>query len=263
MTDASPRLGVIETEGAGPPVVLLHGFGSFAAAWGKVQDRLGKAALAFDLPGHAASLGYPGFGSASFAAKAVVLELDRRGVSEFHLAGHSMGGAVAALIAVGHPIRAMSMTLLSPGGLSSQINAPLLRAFAKAGSEAELETCLRQMCAPHAAISPELLQFIAAQRCAAGQKEALAHIVGVILRGEGQGVIPRDALEALTMPVTVVWGAEDAVMPCDVLQSIPGHFHTELLPGAGHMLLDEAPGQVGAVITDTIARAAAQILPRR
>jgi pimeloyl-ACP methyl ester carboxylesterase len=263
MSADAPRLGVIETEGAGPPLVLLHGFGGLAAGWGKVQDRLGKAALAFDLPGHAGSLAYPGFGTASFAAKAIVRELDARGIEAFHLAGHSMGGAVAALIAIGQPERVRSATLLSPGGLSSQINAPLLRAVAKAGSISELEFCLTQMFAPGAAIPPKLLQSMAAQRKVPGQQEALAHIVELILRGGEQGVIPRSALQALAMPVIVVWGSEDAVMPCDVLQSLPGHFRTVLLPGAGHMLLDEAPEQAAAAITETIARAEAQILPRR
>jgi pimeloyl-ACP methyl ester carboxylesterase len=254
---AAPRLGAIETTGDGPPVVLSHGFGGSAASWEEVQRRLERATLAFDLPGHAGSLAYPGFGSASFAAKAVLQELDRRGISEFHLAGHSMGGAVAALVAIGQPSRVLSATLLAPGGLSSRINAPLLRAFATAGSEAELEICLRQMFAPQAGISSKLLRSMAAQRRVPGQKEALAHIVGPILRGEGQGVIPRSALEALATPVTVVWGAEDAVMPSDVLQSLPGHFRTLLLPGAGHMLLDEAPEHVAGAITKTIARAAA------
>jgi pimeloyl-ACP methyl ester carboxylesterase len=257
MSGAAPRLGVIETEGAGPPVVLLHGFGACAAGWEPVQQRLGRAALAFDLPGHAGSLDYPGFGTAPFAAKAVVSELDARGVGAFHLAGHSMGGAVSALIAIGQPRQVLSMTLLSPGGMSSWINAPLLRAFAKAGSREELEFCLTQMFAPGAVIPSRLLQSTMAMRGVAGQKEALAHIVERILRGEGQGAIPNAALEALAMPVTVVWGEEDAVMPCDVLQNLPGRFRPVLLPGAGHMLLDEAPEQVAAAITETIARAPA------
>lgn len=257
MSEDAPRLGVIETGGAGPPVVLLHGFGGSAASWRAVQEKLGKATLAFDLPGHAGSLNYPGFGSASFAAKAVVNELDQRGIETFHLAGHSMGGAIAALIAIAQPSRVLSATLLSPGGMSSRINAPLLRAFAMAGNREELELCVRKMSGPKAVILPKLVDAMMAQRRVAGQLEALAHVVGVILRGEQQGVIPRAALEALTMPVTVVWGAEDAVMPCDVLESLPGNFHTALLPDAGHMLLDEAPQQAAVLTAETIARAEA------
>ena len=257
MSEAAPRLGVIETEGAGPPVVLLHGFGGSAAGWEEVQRKLDRATLAFDLPGHAGSLNYPGFGTASFAARAVVSELDQRGIEAFHLAGHSMGGAVAALIAIGHPSRVLSATLLSPGGMSSRINAPLLRAYAEAGKKAELEICLRQMSGLKSAVPPELVDAMMAQRRVAGQKEALAHIMGLILRGEEQGVIPRAALEALAMPVTVVWGEEDTVMPCDVLKSVPGDFHAVLLPDVGHMLLDEAPHQAASAIAGAITRAEA------
>jgi pimeloyl-ACP methyl ester carboxylesterase len=265
MSEAAPRLGVIESEGAGPPLVLLHGFAGGAQSWDDVRHELGidRAVLAFDLPGHGGSLPFPGFGTAPFAAKAIMQELDRRGISEFHLAGHSMGGAVAALIAIGQPERVLSMTLLSPGGMSGHINAPLLRAFAKAGSEAELEVCLTQMFAPGAAIPAKLVHFIAAQRAVAGQQAALAHIVEAILRGDGQGVIPRASLEALVMPVTVVWGAEDGVMPCDALEKIPQGFKSILLPNAGHMLLDEAPLLVSGAIKETIARAGAQTLPPR
>lgn len=257
MSGGSPRLGVIETEGAGPPVALLHGFGGSAASWHAVQGKLGKAALAFDLPGHAGSLDYAGFGSASFAAKAVVREMDARGIEAFHLAGHSMGGAVAALIAIGQPSRVLSATLLSPGGMSSRINAPLLRAYAMAGNRQELEICLRQMCGGKAAAVPELVNAIMSQRSVPGQLAALAHIVGLILRGDEQGVVPRAALEALAMPVSVVWGDEDAVMPCDSVKHLPRSFHTQIFPDAGHMLLDEAPQQTAAVIAETIARAAA------
>ena len=229
-------------------MVLLHGFGGSAAGWEEVQRKLDCATLAFDLPGHAGSLHYPGFGTASFAARAVVSELDQRGIEAFHLAGHSMGGAVAALIAIGQPSRVLSATLLAPGGMSSRINAPLLRAFARRGTSESWKSASGKCPGRRSAIPPELVDAMMAQRRVAGQKEALAHIVERILRGQEQGVIPRAALEALAMPVTVVWGAEDAVMPCDALKSVPGNFHAVLLPDVGHMLLDEAPQQAAAAI---------------
>ncbi len=265
MSGAAPRLRVIETEGAGPPLVLLHGFAGSAQSWNDVWRGLGtgRAVLAFDLPGHGGSISYPGFGTVPFAAKVIVRELDRRGIAKFHVAGHSMGGAIAALIAVSEPKRILSATLLSPGGISAEINASLLRSFAKAENEAELNTCLSKMFAPGVVVPAKLVRSMAAQRAVAGQQQALAHIVERILRGDGQGEISRALLEALAMPVTVVWGAEDGVMACDALENIPRHFKSILLPNAGHMLLDEAPSQVAGAISGTIARAGAQTLPPR
>lgn len=256
MSEAAPRLGVIETEGAGPPVALLHGFGGSAASWGGVQVGIGRTALAFDLPGHAGSLDYPGFGSASFAAKAVISEMDTRGIEAFHLAGHSMGGAVAALIACREPKRVLSMTLLAPGGFGAEINAPLLRRFGAAVTADEISACLEIMFAP-GAVMPETL--IAAQltlRAVRGQTDALAHIASKILNGDRQGVLDGGQLAALAMPVSVVWGGRDRVVPPDQLRNAPEHFHQLLLAERGHMLLDEVPERAAAEINETMKRAA-------
>jgi pimeloyl-ACP methyl ester carboxylesterase len=256
MSSQAPRLGVIETEGAGPPVVLLHGFGGCAAGWEAVQRGLGRAALAFDLPGHAGSLAHPGFGSASFAAKAVISEMDQRGIEAFHLAGHSMGGAVAALIACRMPRRALSMTLLAPGGFGSEINAALLRSFGNASTPEELRACLEIMFAPTAHVPDPLIAMLAEQRAVQGQAEALAHVASKILNGDAQGVLDHGQLAALSMPVSLLWGGQDRMMAADQILQAPGHFHKQVLPDAGHMLADEAQEEVSKAIIFTSARAA-------
>ena len=256
MSGEAPRLGVIETEGAGPPIVLLHGFGGSAESWKGVQAGLGRAALAFDLPGHAASLGYPGFGSASFAAKAVISETDHRGIESFHLAGHSMGGAVAALIACRAPQRVLSLTLLAPGGFGTEINAELLRAFGRASAEEELRVCLEVMFAPGADIPSGLVAEMASQRRPPGQTDALTHIASKVLAGEAQGVLDTVQLAALSMPVSILWGGRDRVVPVGQMENAPSHFQRQLLPECGHMLVDEAPEEVVRAIRQTAARAA-------
>jgi pimeloyl-ACP methyl ester carboxylesterase len=246
------RLGVIATEGAGPPVVLLHGFGGSAKSWEAAQPRLGRAALAFDLPGHAGSLNYSGFGSASFAAKAVIGELNLRGIDAFHLAGHSMGGAAAALIACRAPQRVLSLSLLAPGGFGPEINAALLRSFGEAATPDELRSCLEFMSAPGASIADKM----ARQRQIPGQSGALAHVISKILKGNAQGVLDHAQLAALSMPVSVLWGGLDRVMPAEQIWNAPRHFHRETLPDLGHMLIDEAPEHVLKTILQSAARAA-------
>ena len=65
---------------------------------------------------------------------------------------------------------------------------------------------------------------------------------------EGQGVLPGDALAALEMPVAVIWGAEDTVLPCPKPQALPVSFAFSVLPGLAHMLPEEAPDAVVRVL---------------
>ena len=60
---------------------------------------------------------------------AISADLAARGLNRVHIAGHSMGGAVAALLAIGEPEHFASVTLFAPGGFGEQIAGPLLRRY--------------------------------------------------------------------------------------------------------------------------------------
>ena len=89
----------------GPVVVFLHGFAGDLNGWANLQVGLSSSmrTIAFDLPGHGYSLDFPEDCNAVVAAKAVMTELAEMALSRVHLVGHSMGGAVAALIALKQP----------------------------------------------------------------------------------------------------------------------------------------------------------------
>ncbi len=56
-------------------VVFLHGFGGEAAQWKplfKAMPDVGARLIAYDLPGHAGSLGFPDAGPPKVAAMAVI-----------------------------------------------------------------------------------------------------------------------------------------------------------------------------------------------
>ncbi|MDT9126949.1 alpha/beta fold hydrolase, partial [Escherichia coli] len=75
----------------------------------------------------------------------ILANLSGAGLERIHVAGHSMGGAVATLMALMAPNRVISLTLLAPGGSGEAINGTLLRRYAAAGDENELKSCLLAM----------------------------------------------------------------------------------------------------------------------
>jgi pimeloyl-ACP methyl ester carboxylesterase len=240
-----------------PPVVLLHGFGGGIDDWYDVQPDLSRdrLALAYDLPGHGRSLAHPAAGNAGGMAKAILADLDARGIAKVHVAGFSMGGAVACLMGLRAPDRVASLTLLAPGGFGPEISEDRLMRFATPPTADELRAAMNDMAAPGYAYETKYVAALASLRRIEGQPAKLAEICGMIAKGGRQGEIPREALAKLAMPLTVVWGTEDPVLPYAHSANLPPAFHFVPVAGAGHMLPVEARRQVIAAIRATIRRA--------
>lgn len=252
---AEMRLGAVEMgEGGNAPVIFLHGFGITGAAWGGVQRAIAEThhTLAFDLPGHGASLAYPDATSAGRFAKAVSAELDARGIGRAHLVGHSMGGATAALVALGAAERIASLTLIAPGGFGPEINLRLIARYGAAREREDLLASLEMMFGWRRAVPDALLSMLVGMRAKPGQTEALGVIAGRMTRDGHQGVIPGEGLAGLSMPVKVLWGTEDCVMPASHAKDLPGHFAVHLFTDAGHMLVDELAEPVAGLIRENI-----------
>jgi pimeloyl-ACP methyl ester carboxylesterase len=97
-------------------LVLLHGQPGSGADWRQLADRLPSRlqVVALDRPGYGASRrGAGGFG---YNARAVVAELDARGIERAVLVGHSYGGGVALAVAQLAPERAEALVLLASIG---------------------------------------------------------------------------------------------------------------------------------------------------
>lgn len=232
-------------------MVLLHGFGGCCSVWDDVVDRLGDAftTIAYDLPGHGLSLDYPDAGPAKVAAKAVLADLAARGIGRAHFVGHSMGGAVATLAALAEPERVASLTLLAPGGYGPEINAPLLRRYAAATTAEEIRTCLAEMSSPDSTVSETAVDQQAAMRSHPGQSDKLVAIAAAMTANDRQGVIPRESLATLAMPVMVVWGTDDAVVPYSQADDLPAGFLVHHVLEVGHMLPEETPTLVADIVS--------------
>ena len=105
-----------ETEGAGPPVLFMHGYTSTIALW---QDQVPVFSpdyrlIRMDLRGHGESEGtdMDGYDFAALAGDALAV-LDREGVERATIVGHSMGGMVAQELLARHGDRVGAAVLSS------------------------------------------------------------------------------------------------------------------------------------------------------
>ena len=235
-------------------MVLLHGFGAFHGVWDGIISRFSSSirTIAYDLPGHGGSIAIPG-NKPSATARMIVADLDARDVRHAHLVGHSMGGAIATLIALANPGLVASLTLLAPGGFGKDINCPLLRRYALAVSQEDIGACLAAMSATGFDVAKEKLDRMERMRAFPGQTEILVEIAAAITRNERQGEIPRDAISGLKVPVRLLWGDADPVLP--FIQSVgwPSRFVMLRAEGAGHMLIEERPDMVTALLASAMA----------
>ncbi|MEL7100213.1 MAG: alpha/beta hydrolase [Pseudomonadota bacterium] len=106
------RLAYHRRDGALPPLVSLHGFGSTKEDYADLAQRpdfAGRGLIAWDAPGCGAStVSDPEALSIPFLVKVAQAALEALGVQQFHLSGHSMGGLTALLLAQAQPDHVLS-----------------------------------------------------------------------------------------------------------------------------------------------------------
>ncbi len=237
---------------AGPPLVLVHGAGGTSRHWPEELRALpGRRVVALDLPGHGGSPG-PSLRSIGTYARSVVEALDALGIASAVVAGHSMGGAIALTIALEAPLRVAGLVLVGTGA-RLRVSPALLQATA----DPVALTAAAGMMADHAfgaLAGPELRQEFA--------RDLLATAPGVA-HGDFSACDVFDAMARLAeirAPALVVCGAEDRLTPpkySEFLRDrIPGA-RLELVPGAGHMVMREAPELVAGAIERFVAALAA------
>lgn len=261
---ADPSDGEAAGNGAsGETVLLVHGYGGDRNSWLFLQAPLaaaGHRVIALDLPGHGTSSKDVGDGSLDLLADAVWSVASAAGASRVHLAGHSLGGAVALAAAARAPERVASLTLFAPAGFGREVNADYLRGFASAQTRRELKPVVAQLFADESLVTRQLVDDVLAYKRLDGVTEALQTLAGTMLGDDGAQRLDSAApLRALgdKVPVTVVWGDADRIIPAsaaDAAREAAPRADVRVLDGAGHMAHMERPAQAQAAIEETIAR---------
>jgi haloacetate dehalogenase len=265
----------VATGGAGPAVLLLHGFPQTHLAWRGVAPLLAERfrVVCPDLPGYGASAPAASYAKRTTAATMVAL-MRELGHDRFALVGHDRGALVAFRAGLDHPETVTQLGILDVvptldmwGVLHGLAGAVGYHLYLMAQPEPLPETLIGNSAdvffgsfldawgkdpdAVPAAVRAEYLRASAA---------AVPSIVADYRASAGIDVThdqaDHDAGSQLAMPVTVIqqdWGAQlgfDAAALWRAWAPDLDHRLTE----AGHFMAEEAPDEIAAAITELVAR---------
>ncbi|GIH16503.1 alpha/beta fold hydrolase [Rugosimonospora africana] len=255
--------------GTGEPLLLLHGIGHRWQAWQPVLDRLAEHhdVLAVDLPGFGASAlpdGPVGMRDTVARLHAFVTGL---GVERPHVAGNSLGGAIALELAAAG--LAASVTALSPAGFATpwevrwalgtlrmhrftaRVPDPVLHRVARSPRLRML--AFGMIVARPGLLDPDVAVADArALRDCPGFPPVARAARGYRFTGDPE------------VPVTVAWGVKDRILfprqANRARRGLPGARHLAL-PGCGHVPMSDAPDLVARIILETTGALPRQAAP--
>jgi pimeloyl-ACP methyl ester carboxylesterase len=250
----------IDVEGRGASLVLLHGVGATRAIWRRVTPLLAAHRLvaAPDLPGFGAS---PpdgrGFDLDRVAAR-LADALETEVPPPFDLLGHSLGGAVALVLAERRPELVRRLILAAPAGLAprrgplpalvSVAGAALIGARNRVGPPLAWSATARRMLLLGVVADGARLPAEEARRMLRGS--ARSSRIGAAIEAVAAADL-RSQLAGLAVPVAFVWGDRDRVVPIASLRSLRSlvpDAAIEIIPGAGHVpQVERAPEFASAV----------------
>jgi len=237
----------------GPPVLLFHGFGGDLNAWMFNQPALadGRRVYALDLPGHGGSVKDVGDGSIAHLARVVEGLVEALGLDHVHLVGHSLGGAVALTVALDHPGKIASLTLVASAGLGPEINGGYITGFVAAERRKEMKPLVEQLFADGSLVTRQMVEDILRSKRIDGVDAALAAIAAAQFDGDRQRLDLAQRAGDLDVPTQVIWGGADRIIPVSHANNLKGAKVT-VIDGAGHMPMMEKAGEVNHLIGDFI-----------
>jgi len=269
---------IIHVRDEGPqegfPVVLIHGSNASLHTWEPWVARLSPTyrIISFDLPAHGLSGPVPSRDYSQAAYVGVTEKLvDQLGLTRFAIAGNSMGGGVAWHYAAAHPDKVAALILVDsvgqpePGKSSPPIGfriarIPMLRdLLASVLPRSMIEQSLHQSVSVQSIVTPaavdrywELLRY-------PGNRSATMDRFAGYKRQDDTALLAR-----LTMPVRIVWGREDKLIPVGSAAWFASHLpnaRVTILDGIGHLPMEEAPDRALAPVLPLLATVSGSAVP--
>jgi len=243
--------------GRGAPVVLLHGLGASMYAWRRNLAAVAAAGfrvIAFDNRGFGLS-DKPSapYDNAAYARLVIAL-MDSLLLTDAVLVGHSMGGAIAAQVAIEYPARVRGLVVVGSAGLGAR--EPLLfrvarwpvlgpAALALRGRGFTARLLRSTYYDPGKVTEADVDQYYAP----VAQPEYGRALRGVLQQFRFTALEGR--LDRIAAPTLVLWGEEDRWVPMGLGRALAAGITRSAfvsVPRAGHSVQEEAPDEVNHLV---------------
>lgn len=243
---------MVESEGEGPPVIMLHGLGGTSNSFQPLLPALaGFRLVRPDLPGAGRSPAPPQQITVALLVQAVADAAIHLGVNRAHVVGHSFGTLIAQHIATRHPERVASLSLFGPILEPQDAARERLRQRAATARHEGMGT-----------VADQLAQSALSGATANDNPIAVAFVRESHMRQDAEGFAR--SCEALAQaeradhrligcPTLIVTGDEDAVGPASVAHELAdriGGAKTVVLHRCGHWTPIEKSRECGTLLSD-------------
>jgi len=236
-----------QAEGQGSDVMLLHSALSDSRSWEPVLGSIGQGhrVIRYDARGFGRS---PDPTSEFDAIGDAVAVMDATGARPAHLVGNSMGAAVARAIAVLHPNRVRSLTLVGPG---FPIDAPpkdsvrLVMLWREARARGDVET----------ALAAARTLWISGSK----QEKRLRTLLVRQRPDLPDSVAPPETIqqvERISVPVLILVGEQDSpivVLASEVLSRRIPNAVLRVIPNARHHPHEDQPDEFAQIVSNFLA----------
>jgi len=243
--------------GRGAPVVFLHGLGASMYAWRKNLGAVAAAGfrvIAFDNRGFGLSDKPPTpYDNGAYARLAIAL-MDSLRLADAVLVGHSMGGAIAADVAIEYPQRVRGLVLVGSVGLGA--GEPLLFRMARWPVLGRVAIAFRGR-----GFTGRLLRATYFDPGKVTEADVDQYYAPVAQPDYGRALLGAlrqfrfDALEGrldhIAAPTVVLWGEEDRWVPLGLGRALASGITRSAflsVPHAGHSVQEEAPDEVNHLL---------------
>ena len=261
MIEVAGRMVSLIEAGSGEPTVYLHGFADVHGVESELMPfHKGIAEhsrlIAPAHPGCSGSDDLPGPHSIEDAVFHYLEVFDALGLKDFNLVGHSVGGWIAAEIAVRHPEKIRKLALIGATGLfvpGQPIGDVFMHTQPERGvdyatlrrmyfSSSDLPMALRYYPNGRGNIDEETRRYEMVRFCSfVGFKPPYLYNRSLVSR-----------LQRARMPSLVIWGERDGLVPIDhgraYAEKLPGAGSLKVIAGVGHAAQAEAAGETGGLV---------------